>query len=777
MERTAIFSPATIAKDLMAGVIVFLVALPLCLGIALASGAPLFSGIVAGIIGGILVGILSGSHSSVTGPAAGLTAIVAAQIANLGSFEAFLLAVVIGGMIQIGLGLIKAGALSAFFPSSVINGLLAAIGLILILKQIPYLLGYDMTPKGDSHGHPNIFSEIGKLFTGEIHPGALAIGLTSLTFLMLWDKIAFLKKSLFPAPLVVVLAAMALTMLLGSLGSPWVLSDSKRLMVSVPVANSLSQLLSFLKSPDFSQIVNPAVYIAGVTIAVVASLETLLNLDAVDKLDKKQRLSPPSRELLAQGIGNVTSGLLGGLPVTAVVVRGSVNINAGAQTKLSAIFHGLLLLVCVAFLPTYLNMIPLSSLAAILLMTGFKLASGKLFRQMWAEGPNQFLPFIITLTAIVATDLLIGIVIGLGVSIAFILNSNLRRPIRRVVEKHVGGEVLHIELPNQVSFLNRAALEKALRDAPRGTHILLDARRTHYIDPDILHLIREFKDVTAPVYDVQVSLRGFRDKYALHDDIQFVDYTTRELQDQLTPQRVLQLLKEGNERFFGGQRLDRSLGLQSRSRVVKQHPMAVVFSGINSLSPPEMIFDLGLGDVYSIRLAGAVTGHNVIGSMEYACHVKGARLIVVLGHTGSTLVTHAIENALTPRSPSGGEDAGGLTDCPHLEPVLQAIQESIDLSMCPNVQDKSPDRMAAFADLVSRRNVIRSVRHVVEESESIRRLVDTGHVAVVGAMYDVATGQVEFLLDDAIGLANEAGAAIPLSRPAPHPLPRGERAG
>lgn len=739
MTSENLFSPRTVPRDLISGLIVFLVALPLCLGIALASNAPLFSGIVAGVVGGILIGSLSGSHTSVSGPAAGLTAIVAAQIATLGSFEAFLLSVVVGGVLQIILGLVKAGALSAFFPSSVIKGLLAAIGTILIIKQIPYLLGYDMVPKGPPTGHSNIFSQIGKLFTGEIHTGALTIGLISLGVLIVWEKVKALKTSLVPAPLIVVVLGVLISYLMRSMGAPWALENSARLMVNVPVSNSVSEFFGFLTLPDFSQWANPAIYVSGVTIAIVASLETLLNLDAVDKLDRKQRLSPPSRELWAQGIGNIACGMLGGLPVTSVVIRGSVNVGAGSETKLSAIVHGVLLLVCVMLAPTWLNMIPLSCLAAILLMTGFKLASPKLMRSMWNEGKSQFLPFIITLSAIVATDLLIGIAIGLVVSILFILSSNLTRPIRQVIEKHVGGEVRHIELANQVSFLNRASLESTLRSAPSGSHILLDARRTDYIDPDILSLIREFKEVTAPAHNVQVSLKGFRDKYQLSDDILFADYTTRELQAQLTPNRVLQILKEGNERFCSGHRLDRDLRVTGDGDLKKEHPMAVIFSGIDPRTPAELIFDLGLGDVFSIRMAGNAIGPNVVGSMEYGCIVGGAKLILVLGHTRSGLVEHAIDQTCSPQNGSR------LEQCPNLQPIISQIQQSIDPSECMAHQTADPATQQRIVDASSRRNVIQCVRQVINQSSAIAELVTQNQVAIVGAIFDVDSGRVEFL--------------------------------
>ncbi|WLD10136.1 bifunctional SulP family inorganic anion transporter/carbonic anhydrase [Planctellipticum variicoloris] len=729
----------TFLSDAVAGLVVFLVALPLCLGVALASNAPLFSGILAGIVGGIVVGLLSGSHTSVSGPAAGLTAIVAAQIALLGSFDTFLLAVVIAGVIQIGMGIARAGILSAFFPTSVIKGLLAAIGAILILKQIPHLLGRDTDPEGEMSfvqpDHENTFSEFGELLGG-IHPGAAAIGLASFALLMFWDRCRPLKKSVVPSALVVVLLGVGLSQLFHLIGGALLIEGNH--LVQVPVSENLAGFFGFLRLPDFSQWSNPAVYTAGLTIAIVATLETLLNLEAVDKLDPQQRESPASRELVAQGIGNLIVGLIGGIPVTSVIVRSSVNINAGGKTRLAAVIHGMLLVVCVMFLPTVLNLIPLSCLAAILLATGIKLISPQLIREMWREGRYQFVPFIVTLVSIVLTDLVIGVTIGLAVSIAFILNSNLRRPLRRIVEKHLGDEVLRIELASQVSFLNRAALERALRSAPRGTHILLDAHNTDYIDPDILSLIREFKEQTAPVLGVQVSLRGFRDRYHLHDEIQFVDYSTRDLQDKLSSTQVLQILREGNERFRTGRQLTRDLSRQVLVTAPGQHPLAVVLSCIDSRTPAELLFDLGLGDIFSIRMAGNVTSSKVLGSMEYGCAVAGAKLILVMGHTRCGAVTAAVELACT------HNNAELATGCQHLQPIVEDIQQSIEAATCDRVRSANPTEKNAVVDQVARRNVEREMARIVEESDTIRWLVEANRVAVVGAMYDVATGEIEF---------------------------------
>ncbi|MDB5342353.1 MAG: sulfate permease-like transporter, superfamily [Schlesneria sp.] len=740
MTESKLISVSTLSRDLTAGLVVFLVALPLCLGVALASTAPLFSGLLAGIVGGILVGLLSQSQTSVSGPSASSTAIVAAQIVALGSFEAFLLAVVISGLIQLAFGLIRAGFIAAFFPSGVIKGLLAAIGIILILKQIPHVLGRDTDPEGDmaflQPDHENTFSELGQLLGG-FHPGAAVIGLISIAVLVFWDRYKPLKKSIVPAQLIVVAMGVSISLLFRQWGEQWAVGTGH--LVQVPVADSLKSFFSFLQFPDFTQWNNPAVYMAGLTLALVASLETLLNLEAVDRIDPQQRTSPPNRELLAQGVGNVVVGLIGGIPVTSVIVRSSVNIGAGSRTKISAIIHGVLMLVCVMALPTWLNSIPLSCLAAILLVAGFKLASPALIKQMWTEGPYQFLPFAVTVVAIVMTDPLIGLLIGLAISISFILHSNLRSPLRRIVEKHLGGDVIHLQLANQVSFLNRAALDRTLNEVPRGGQVLLDARQTVYIDPDVLSLIHDYKDHTAPARSVQVSLLGFRAKYHLDDEIQYVDYSNRAIQDQLTPEQVLQILKDGNLRFRTGKRLTRDVGHQINATSEGQFPMACVLACIDSRTPAEAIFDLGLGDIFSIRIAGNVTSQKVLGSMEYSCAVAGAKLILVMGHTRCGAVGAAVKFACLP------ETAGQATGCQHLDSVVDDIQKSIDLESCQHVTEMTADDRQSYVDTVARRNVLTSIQSIIQQSDTLSKLVREGRVAVVGGMYDVSTGEIQFL--------------------------------
>ncbi|MCA9079187.1 MAG: bifunctional SulP family inorganic anion transporter/carbonic anhydrase [Planctomycetaceae bacterium] len=725
-----------LAADAIGGLVVFLVALPLCLGVAVASDAPPIAGVLAGIVGGVVVGLISRSHTSVSGPAAGLTAVVAAEIAHLG-FEAFLLSVVIAGFIQIALGLMRAGFLSAFVPNSVIKGLLAAIGVILILKQIPHLLGHDTDPEGEMSfrqpDHENTFSELLELL-GDVHPGAIVIGVVGVALLLVWDRVKWLKQSGIPGPLVVVLVGVIISELLRPLGSSWAISGNH--LVSIPVADSITGFTQFLKLPGFTQVINPDVYLAGITIALVASLETLLNLEAVDKIDPQQRHSPPSRELFAQGVGNVIAGLIGGIPVTSVIVRSSVNTSSGSKTKLATIFHGVLLLVAAVLVPTWINRIPLSALAAILIVTGFKLANPRLFTEMWREGKYNFMPFLATVLAIVFTDLLIGILIGLAISVGFILYSNLRRPIRKIVERHLGGDVLRIELASQVSFLNRAALERVLMEVPRGGNVLLDARNTVYIDPDVLSLIHDFTQHVAPAHGVQVSLLGFHSRYELHDRVLFVDYCSQDLRSQMTPLQVLQVLRDGNQRFRNGEQLTRDFHRQRQATTAGQHPMAVVLSCIDSRNPSELVFDLGLGDIFSVRIAGNVISPKVLGSLEYGCAAAGAKVLLVMGHTRCGAVTESVSRLLAPISPR-------TEVCTHLESIVEDIQHAVDQRLLEELSIAGPERQIELINRVARRNVALVMDNILQQSSILHKLVEQGEIAIVGAMYDVTSGQID----------------------------------
>jgi len=508
--RAGFFS--SVKYDLPAGIVVFFVAVPLCLGIALASGAPLFSGLIAGIVGGIVVGAVSNSSLGVSGPAAGLTVIVFSAIQQLGSFQVFLAAVVIAGVLQILLGLIRAGIIAYYFPSSVIKGMLTAIGIIIILKQIPHAFGYDADYEGDftflqMDGH-NTFSELIYMLEA-ITPGAIVVSIISLTILFLWE--AHLSKK-YPAlklvqgPLVAVVVGIAYQFVTAAYFPE--LSLSSQHLVNVPVSGSPSEFFAQFMLPDFTAIARLDVWIVGVTLAIVASVESLLSTEAIDKLDPYKRLTNTNRELIAQGTGNMLSGLIGGLPVTQVILRSSANVQSGGKTKLSTIFHGMLLLLCVILIPRLLNAVPLAVLASILLVIGYKLANPFVFKQMARLGWSQFLPFIATITGIVFTDLLKGISIGLIVSIVILLRNSYKNSHSLRHEKMPGGSKrVKIVLAEEVFFLNKGRIKKELNDLPHGISLVIDMTKSLTIDYDVLEVIDDFRD-RAKMKDIDVTVIG-----------------------------------------------------------------------------------------------------------------------------------------------------------------------------------------------------------------------------------------------------------------------------
>jgi MFS superfamily sulfate permease-like transporter len=494
--------------DIPASIVVFLVAMPLCLGIALASGAPLFAGLISGIIGGIIVGTLSGSALGVSGPAAGLAVIVLNAITDLGSFEVFLVAVMLAGIIQLIMGFAKAGIIAYFFPSAVIHGMLAGIGLIISLKQIPHAFGYDKDPEGDLDfnqldGH-NTFNELVYMLDF-ISPGVLIISITSLFILILWQTKFFAESKLtkiLPGPLVAVTVGILLNIFLGTIPSLAISSDH---LVSVPISDSLGSFLSNFTLPDFSALSNPDVYITAIVIAVVGSIETLLCVEASDKQDTLKRITPVNRELKAQGVGNIISGLIGGLPITQVIVRSSANQQSGGKTKASAIIHGLLLLISVIVIPKVLNMIPLGVLAAILLVVGYKLAKPALFKKMYSEGWGQFIPFIITIIGIVFTNLLTGIGLGMIVAIFIILKNNFNIPFEVQREDLEGKDNIKIILSEDVTFLNKASILKMLNQIPDNTSVEIDASNTKFIHFDVIEIIQDF-EINAKTRNIKVIM-------------------------------------------------------------------------------------------------------------------------------------------------------------------------------------------------------------------------------------------------------------------------------
>lgn len=498
--------------DLPSAIVVFLIALPLCLGIALASGAPLLSGLIAGIVGGVVTGFLSGSNFSVSGPAAGLTAVVLVSIQKLGSYETFLAALILAGAIQLVFGFIKAGSLTAYIPGNVIKGMLTAIGIIIILKQIPHAFGYDADSEGDfsfieANGSNTLYSFLEPL--RHIHTGATLITLISIGILLFWESRFVGRLKIIPGPLVAVVTAIGINQLYPLLSDS--LSINSKHLVKIPVID-FGNFLSVFTLPNFKEINNKDVIAVAFTLATVASIETLLNLEAVDKLDPHRKTSPANRELKAQGIGNMVSALLGGLPITSVIVRSSANVNAGARSKASAIIHGFLLLLCTFTIPVWLNKIPLASLAAILLLTGYKLTKISVFREMHNRGKYQWFPFVITIIAIVFTDLLTGVIAGLIVSAVSILWGNLKTPYYFYQKPNHERDIIHIELAQEVSFLNKASLKLTLEKLPSGSTVWIDASQSVYIDFDVLDIIKEFSTVKAPDKKIDLYLTGFKEK-------------------------------------------------------------------------------------------------------------------------------------------------------------------------------------------------------------------------------------------------------------------------
>lgn len=711
-------------NDIPAGIVVFLVALPLCLGIALASGAPLFSGIITGIVGGIVVSLISGSSLSVSGPAAGLSAIVLQAVTDLKDYNVFLLAVTIAGIIQILMGTFKFGVIASYIPTSVIKGMLASIGIVLILKQIPHLFGYDHDTEGDfsffETDNENTFSAIFNTLNN-IDIGATIIGFVSIGILLLWDKPFMKKFAKIPGPLVVVLVGIIINKLFALVGGTLPLKADQ--LVSLPISGSVGQFFTQFSFPDFSAWTNSKVYVIALTLAIVASIETLLSLEASDKLDPEKRVSPTNRELLAQGVGNTVSGLIGGMPLTSVIVRTSVNINTGAKTKMSAFIHGILLLTTAMFIPGIINLIPLSALAAILTLTGYKLTKLSIIKEMYKTGRTQFIPFMITIIAIMFTDLLIGIIVGLVVSTVIILKNNLENPYSFRQEKHYGDEALRIEFGDQVSFLNKASILMELDKVPNDSKLVIDATKSNFIDYDVLDIIKDFRDYKSKVKNIDLSLVGFKDRYGIENTINLRLAPTKDIQISLSPEDVFNMLKEGNKRFIEGNIIKRDIYLQLEDESLGNHPIATVLSCIDSKPSPNSIFNEGIGGIYNIEIAGNTVNQSILGSMEYACKIMGAKLIVVLGHKDCNVIKEICCN-------SDFVESSNMTNIhSSLKPVIDKISNQND---------------SASVNKAVNLNIDYSINYIKENSPILNQMLNNGEIGIVGAVYDSQTRNVNF---------------------------------
>lgn len=516
-------------NDLPSGLVVFLVALPLCLGISLASGAPFFSGLISGIIGGVVIGFLSGSKLSVSGPAAGLAALVLAAITNIGEFDLFLCAVLIAGILQILISIARLGGIANYFPSSVIKGLLTSIGILIIAKQIPHAVGYSnersvLTETGNEYWHPLLQP------LQQIQIGVLIICIVSIIIMLLWDR-PFIKNKVkfIPGALVAVIVGIVINEIFKAVNSP--LTVGKDHLVQIQAPGSVSEFFSFFTLPDFNGFLNSKVIVTGIMIAIIASLETLLSIEAIDNLDPERNVTNTNRELFAQGVGNTISGLIGGLPITSVIVRSSANVNSGAKSKISTIFHGLLLLLSIILIPRLLNFIPLSALAAVLLLTGYKLCKISVFAQQIKNGKYQYIPFFVTVLVIISIDLigvypplkgeglLIGVIAGLIAAFGGILHGNLKNSYFFHKDKHHEGDIIRMRLSEEVSFLNKAAIRQTLDHIPQNSKVVIDASHSDYIDFDVLELIKEFRDIKAPLKNIDCRLEGFQEKYQIENQL------------------------------------------------------------------------------------------------------------------------------------------------------------------------------------------------------------------------------------------------------------------
>ncbi len=727
-RKLRVYKSRSLKFDFIGAIVVFLVAIPLCLGTALASGAPLFSGILSGIIGGIIVGILSGSPVSVSGPAAGMAAVVLGAISQLGDFNVFLLSLMFAGILQIIVGSLRAGFIADYVPSNVVQGLLCAIGILLIFKQLPlaFTLSADLAElkmhlldMDEGLSYKPLFA-----LSDHINSGATIISLISFAVLVYFDKTSIKFLKIIPGPIVVVILGILLNELFIFSSSP--LEQNSPQLVNLPKHDGIGDFFTQLQGPTWSAISNPKVYFYAVLLAIVASLETLLNIKAGEKLDKTRRSCSKDRELVAQGFGNMVSGLIGGIPITSVIVRTSVNIQTGSKTKFAAILHGVFILFAVILIPQTLNKIPLSSLAAILIYTGYKLTKPTIYFNIFRQGADRFIPFIATIIGIVAIDLLAGILIGLLVSLFFILKSNSQVRLDIIKEIYPNGVTNRLVLPQQTSFLNKASLVAELESIPKNSQLIIDARYSDYIDKEIVEFIKEYQQEQAPHKQISLNLIGFKETYNIHNYIDFINVTTFDVQISLLPHEALNILKEGNQRFLKDTSIHRSFKIDIKHTATTQHPIAVVLGCIDSRVPVETIFDMSFGDLFCIRVAGNVVNDDVLASIEYACNVIGAKLIVVLGHTRCGAIQAACD----------GVEKG------HITQLLAKIKPSIDAETATTSNRRGNN--IEFVHNITELNIANTLQHIYQESDILRQMTDDDEVGLVGANYDVNTGEVNF---------------------------------
>ena len=712
--------------DIPAGIAIFFIAIPLSLGIALASGAPLFSGLIASIIGGIVVAPLSRSALGISGAAAGLVIMMLTDIEKFG-FTAFLCVVILAGVFQILMGLAKMGSIAHYFPSSVIKGMLSGIGIIIFLKQIPHAVGYDRDYEGDleffQSDNYSSFSELSHMMEF-ISPTAIFIAVVSLAILILWEQPKLKRSNFFQVlhgALITIVVGVWINEFFQIFNPDLALKESH--LVNLPVSTNIGDLLQQMHSPDFSQFLNPEIYISALFLALLASVETLLSVEAVDRLDIYKRVTPPSRELIAQGIGNIVSGLLGGLPLTQVIIRSSINIQSGAKTKAAGFISGSLLLLTVVFIPEWLNKIPLASLASVLLVVGYKLTHPKTFKKMYRSGMYHFIPFIVTIFGLIFTNLVFGVLIGMSAALLSIVLENYKTA-QYFRETHIGNKII-FRLSEHVSFLNKAILKQTLDQLSANSEVVIDATRSKYIDYDVFEVIRDFKK-EAPLKNIQLTLQNVRG-FGVLKPVENVQTHTYESQQALTPAEVLQVLKDGNANFVNNLESNRNFLEQVNDTSDGQFPIAIILSCMDSRTSTELVFDQGLGDIFSTRVAGNVVNNDILGSMEYACQVAGSKLIVVLGHTHCGAI----------------KGACAQVKLDHLTGLLDKIQPAVNCICSKNNVTEIGCRDDLIQE-VADKNVQIMVEQIKQRSQVLNDLLQARKIGIVGGMYDIETGKVKF---------------------------------
>jgi carbonic anhydrase len=728
LKHLAVYCQRLLKYDFIAGIVVFLVAIPLCLGVALACGAPIYSGIISGICGGIIVGIFSHSQLSVSGPSAAIIAVMISAFSQLHNYQSILTAIFISGLLQVYMGKKKYGFFADYIPRSVIQGMLSAIGILLIIKQLPLafslsqnLADLDVLLIDSTEGlglRPTIN------FSFAINPGGAILSSLALIILLSFEKTQKQWLKFIPLPIVVVILGTLINELLILNKSSYAQIGPN--LVNLPQYKNLQQAFQSLASPNWDELQNPKVYLFGLLIAGATSLESLLNVTATERLDPQYRSVDKNKELIAQGLGNICTSLFGGIPVSSAVVRSSVNIQSQGKTKVSTILHGILLLTSFFLIPDILNHIPLCILASLLIFTGYKLTTPKIYFDIYQQGKSRFTPFIITIIGIIAVNLLFGILAGLLINCYYILKNNSTARINLIQENYPAGVVNRLLLPQQATFLNKASIVAELNTIPYESQLIIDARYTEYLDKEIFEHIKEFKEEVAPARQISLNLIGFKDEYSIHDSINFINVSTYDAQSQLTPLEVLNILKQGNQRFLKDQGFHRSNMIDIHYTSENQHPIAIILGCIDSRVPVETVFDMTVGDLFCVRIAGNVVNDDIIASIEYGCNVVGAKLIVVLGHTGCGAIQAAVNQVKKG----------------HITQLLEKIHPAIAIEEASRLKDTH--NMQSFINKITQFNIANSMMNISHRSDILKDMLVEGKIGMIGGLYDISTGIVTF---------------------------------